>query len=410
MDTPNESVIDLSQARSVDTNGEAFKVSVGQGGFDSTVSSQWFSRPDDQKFLDLNSLYDYTKGHADNSFHSVINVSDIRVEAPTDNPDDLRLQIPGKHSGSSDIEAIPNHWSFGQLATLGKAPAGYLRKLPAQIAGINLQYSLANLREESVKAYVTRDGDNELRAATGAGYGRVHDYEVVRAVQKIAGNGIGDTNWKVPGVLNWQDGTYDPNAPITRESTTLFASDRDLFLFLVDDKHPIEIGKLPNGEPDLIFRGFYVWNSEVGNRSLGIATFYLRGVCQNRCIWGVEGYTQTTIRHSSGAPARFAQEAAPALAQFSNQSTNALIEGVKAAKSAKVAHNDDSADEFLKGRGFSKAKSKQVIESVIKEEGHKPRSVWDFVQGITAVAREEGHQDARINLERAAGKLLDKVA
>jgi hypothetical protein len=30
--------------------------------------------------------------------------------------------------------------------------------------------------------------------------GRIHDHELVEAVQRIAGNGTGDTRWKVPGV------------------------------------------------------------------------------------------------------------------------------------------------------------------------------------------------------------------
>jgi hypothetical protein len=41
-----------------------------------------------------------------------------------------------------------------------------------------------------------------------------------------------------------------------QNTTTLYASDRDVFLFLVDDTHPIEAGRLPNGDPDLYFRGF----------------------------------------------------------------------------------------------------------------------------------------------------------
>ena len=36
-------------------------------------------------------------------------------------------------------------------------------------------------------------------AATGPEYGRVYDWEVVRAVQKIVGNGTTDSRWKVPG-------------------------------------------------------------------------------------------------------------------------------------------------------------------------------------------------------------------
>ncbi len=52
---------------------------------------------------------------------------------------------------------------------------------------------------------------------------------------KIAGVGTGDTRWKVPGVLDWSSMTYNPLIDITEETTTLYASDRDVFLFLVDD-------------------------------------------------------------------------------------------------------------------------------------------------------------------------------
>ena len=109
---------------------------------------------------------------------------------------------------------------------------------------------------------------------------------------------------------------HNPHVAITKETTTLYASDRDVFLFLVDDTHPIEAGRLADGSPDVYFRGFYCWNSEVGSRTLGIASFYFRAVCQNRNIWGAENFEEITIRHSKYAASRFAQEAAPALESF----------------------------------------------------------------------------------------------
>ena len=81
--------------------------------------------------------------------------------------------------------------------------------------------------------------------------GRIHDHELVEAVQRIAGNGTGDTRWKVPGVLDWSTGVYNPDVEISRDTTTLYASDRDVFLFLVDDHNPIEAGRLLDGSPDL---------------------------------------------------------------------------------------------------------------------------------------------------------------
>jgi hypothetical protein len=37
-------------------------------------------------------------------------------------------------------------------------------------------------------------------------------------------------------------------------------------------------------------------------------------------------------------------------------------------------------------------------------------SIFDFVQGITAVARDKPHQDARLDMEAKAKKLLDRAA
>ncbi len=73
---------------------------------------------------------------------------------------------------------------------------------------------------------------------------------------QIADNGIGDTRWKVPGVLDWSSMTHNPVVDVTKDTTTLYGSDRDAFLFLVDDANSIEAGRLSDGSPDVFFRGF----------------------------------------------------------------------------------------------------------------------------------------------------------
>jgi hypothetical protein len=50
-----------------------------------------------------------------------------------------------------------------------------------------------------------------------------------------------------------------------------------------------------------------------------------------------------------------------------------------------------------------------VIDAVLAEEGRPPESIFDFVQGITAVARDKPHQDARLDMEAKAKKLLDRA-
>ncbi len=382
-----------------------YRVDPSRGTRVGRVSSEWFSRPDDERFLSLTDLYTSVKGRAARSRTRTVESAAIRVEASRDDAERLALRLP-----ENDESVAPTHWSFGQLASLVGAPASYLRQLPAPLAAINLQYGLTSHRAEQVKTLETEDGRAELRAVTGPDYGRIYDHELVAAVQKIAGDGVGDTRWKVPGVLDWSRGVYNPNVDVSRETTTLYASDRDVFLFLVDDFNPIEAGKLPDGSPDYFFRGFYCWNSEVGAKTLGLASFYLRAVCQNRNLWGVEDFQEIVIRHSKYASDRFAREAAPALTRFADSSPQPFINGIKTARAQIVARNDDDRADFLRKRGFSKAEAATIIDTVLAEEGRKPSSVFDFVQGITAVARGKAHQDARLEMEGRAKQLLKSAA
>lgn len=213
-----------------------------------------------------------------------------------------------------------------------------------------------------------------------------------------------------PGVLDWSTGIYNPHVDISRDTTTLYASDRDVFVFLVDDLNPIQAGRLPNGEPDLYFRGFYCWNSEVGARTLGIASFYLRAVCQNRNLWGVEDFEEITIRHSKYAASRFGLEAEPALIQFADSSPMPFVNGIKTARQRIVARDDEDRQGFLRKRGFSKSETTKIIDTVLMEEGRPPESIFDFVQGITRIARDKPHQDVRLDMEGKAKKLLDFAA
>ena len=383
----------------------AFKVDISRGERIGRVSSEWFSRPDDERYLSLGDLYTAVRARADRATARTVETKALRVEASRDDGERLALIVPGR-----DEPVAPTHWSFGQMCSLVGALASYLRQLPAPLAGINMQHGLLSHRAELVKTLEADEGRIELRAVTGPDYGRIWDHELVAAVMKIAGQGSGDTRWKVPGLLDWSAMTYNPFVEVTKDTTTLYASDRDVFLFLVDDTHPIEAGRLPNGDPDLYFRGFYCWNSEVGSKTLGIASFYLRAVCMNRNIWGAEGFEELSIRHSKFAGHRFAHQAAPALERFADSSPMPFLAGIRAAREQIVARKDEDRETFLRKRGFSKGETDRIIATVLDEEGHPPASIYDFVQGITALARIKPHQDARLELEAKAAKLLSAAA
>lgn len=371
------------------------------------LSKQWIARPHDQRFLSLSELRASVHARAERSTERRSPTKGVEIIAPEPkSKDDLHKLTIG--FSTDGVEVAPTYWAFGQLAQLAGAPAAYLRKLPSPLVADAMNYGLRYLRTtDQIKGYHTAD---ELLAATGPEYGRIFDRDVVDAVMNVAGNGVGDSRWKIPGALDWRTMRYDPEHPVSKDTTTLYASDRDVFMFLVDDRNPIEVGKLPSGEPDLMFRGFYVTNSEVGSGALKIACFYLRAVCCNRIMWGVEGFEEISMRHSKNAPDRFIEECRPALESYANGSTAKLIEGVEKAKAAKIASDDDAMLDFLIERKLSRAKALEVMETVEREEGRKARTVWDVAQGITAVARSIPNTNDRVELELVARRALDRAA
>ncbi|CAB4122736.1 hypothetical protein UFOVP32_60 [uncultured Caudovirales phage] len=380
------------------------QIDVSKGQTISTVSQQWANRSPDERFTSLGELRKQVALWADQSFAEEVQPNKMHVGAS---------EGGGLHLIANDALLDLTNFSFQQVARLADAPANYLRGLPAPLAALNLNYGLKAAQPKTHSLYMRNDAEDRLlRGVTSPRYGRIFDRDVVDAVMAVAGDGTGDTRWKVPGTIDWgsQHGvSYNPQVDITKENTTLYASDRDIFLFLVDDMNPIEVGKLASGAPDLMFRGFYVWNSEVGQRTFGVATMYLRGVCQNRNLWGVEDFSEITFKHSAGAPERFVEMAAPALHTYAEANTQKLVAGVKAAKAAKLAKNDEERIEFFGKFGFSEKQARGLIATSLAEEGVPPVSAWDFAQAVSAQARKAPFQEQRLALEMTAGKILDKV-
>lgn len=358
---------------------------------DHTVSRQWANRPDDERFLTLDALHDRVKARAENSIARVSISNQLRA-VPVEGLNDIRLE-----DANGDYSLT--NWSFGQLSQAAQAPASYLRKLPAPLAAMNLNYGLHTSQRENQMLYISsNNGDGlQTRALTSESYGRIYDHKVVEAVMKV--NEQCGGRWVVPAA------SYSTQNP--KRATTLYGSDRDVFVFLVDDKNPVEIP----GETHPLFRGFYVWNSEVGAQVFGLKTFLYRTVCDNRIIWDMSNVTELRIRHTSGAPDRFRYEGKNALRKYAESSTAEIVETVKKAKAFELPANTPTAnsfDDWFRKNGFTASMQKEVVETAKSEEG-QATTLWDICNGLTAVARRKTHTDSRIDLEQKAGKLLQSI-
>jgi hypothetical protein len=355
------------------------------------ASHQWATRPDDQRFTSLTSMADHFAKVRSESRAVVVSSRKVRFEPESDNKG-LVAFGPNGHGYA------PTHHSFGQLAVLAEAPAGYLRTLPSPLAADNLNFGIQFKRGvEDVGLLLQCNSDDILRAATGPNYGRVWNDDIARTLVSRFGKGR-DSDWKIPG-------EFGKDVEITKGNTTLFASDRDMFVFLADEKNRITIPNRRAGMMGTLARGFFIWNSEVGDKTLGMATFLFDYACCNRIVWGVEGFKKITIRHSSGAPDRWLEEMQPVLLAYSNGSEKPVGDAIALAQARKVA----DVDEFLANR-FGK-RLVQPMKAVFQLEEDRPvETIWDVTTAATAYAKGLAHQDARVEIERKAGDLLDLVA
>lgn len=361
------------------------------------ASNQWASRPADERFISLDEMAGVKQSIRDNSRAAVWANRDITVIPDPENPvKGLRLtrsRNPGKG-------AVMTNWAFGQIARLGGAPSGYMGTLPAPLAADCINYGLHIARD--VEEFGTlmhqnpETGEITCKAATGPNYGRVWDVEIINQLRKEFGNGV-DGAWRVPGV-------WGERVEIDRDNTTLYASDRDMFVFLADETNKIDVPNRRDGKPGSMSRGFFASNSEVGGGTLYFGTFLFDYVCGNRIVWGARDYHKINIRHTKGAPARFVEQVLPALESYRQGKASSIVEAVEAAKKARIG-DGDAVKKFLADR-FGPRLAATML-AVHQQEEHRPvETLWDATTAATAYARSIGYQNDRVEIEEKAGDMM----
>lgn len=361
------------------------------------ASNQWMTRPDDQRFTSLDELLAFSK--AQRAISRSLAISSRRIEARPVEDDPTALVV----LGPDGVPTNPTHWGFNQLSARIKAPAGYLRTLPPDIAADAINHGLRSRGIEDVGALLRKEEGSiipDLAALTGPNYGRVWNSDVIGALVQKFGNGV-DGDFTVPGEFGVA------LERVTKDNTTLFASDRDMFVFLADEKNRIEVPNRRDGKPGSLARGFFVWNSEVGSTTLGVSTFLYDYVCCNRIVWGAEDVQEIRIRHTVSAPDKFLEEVGPALIAYSKSSAHGISDAIAAAQARRISGKEDEALDFLAKRTrFSRTQVEAINLAHKAEEGRPIETLWDATVGITAYAKGMAHQDARIDVEREGGKVM----
>lgn len=360
------------------------------------ASHQWANRPPDERFCSLDDLLAHTRRQRELSTGKTI--SSRKVMASPVEGDPRGFAIVDQDRG---LSLLPTNWAFTQVAQRVGAPSSYLRILPSPLVADCLNWGFRKRDVEEIgllsRDDLGREDVGTLAAATGPNYGRIWNTDIVQQLRDRFGDGLtGD--FRIPG-------EFGQRVAVTKANTTLYASDRDMWVFLADETNKIEVPGRRDGKSGLMSRGFFLWNSEVGSATLGIMGFLFDYACCNRIVWGAEQIQEIKIRHTSGAPDRFVEEVSPALVAYSNASTHSITEAIAAAKAKRI----DDVDDFLAKR-FTSGQAKGIVLAHDADEGRPIETLWDAATGITAYARGIDHQDSRVAIERAAGKVLALAA
>jgi len=163
-----------------------------------------------------------------------------------------------------------NDWSFSQLCRMAGVSKETINRLSAKTASKAFEETLPG--SEKPLQILTR-GDL-VRSLHGVAYTRLWNADLLDVVRETAHD-------------------FTPPQVAMNGATGLYCGEQDMFCFLIDPVGWTEIA----GEA--FAPGFFVWNSEVGRRSLGIQTFWFQKICQNHIVWDAVEVVDFSRKHTA---------------------------------------------------------------------------------------------------------------
>lgn len=378
------------------------------------ANRQWATRPADERFFNLQEMRDACHNYSRQARQSVVMMNSLRIES--DEQENLAIV------GPTNTPATLTHWSFGQMCSRVGAPSDYLRSLPAPVAAQCLSTGLQRIDKRDAESNVLfhQNGSLVCRAFTSDAYSRIWNWQVCDELLQLGGN------WRVPPArpaFCGQPGSRPATEADVLERRTsggglsinvgdmiapagLYASDHDCFAFMVDETRVIE-----DGTDGGLARGFFVSNSEVGAAAFKVTRFLYRHVCGNHIVWDAKNVEELRVIHTGRNNYRFGYRLRGELHKYRNESTDREAGFINAAKNKEIGHTkDDVIDVLFKAKVLPKKILETAYDHAVQESdlrpGVSPRTAWGFAQGITHLSQQSEYADRRMELDRAAGKVL----
>ncbi len=273
-----------------------------------------------------------------------------------------------------------NDWSFTQLCDLARVSRDTVNRVSADTARRVLEETLP----EGKKPFQLFTEEGLIRSIHGTHSTRLYNADLVAMLSEFATD-------------------FTPPQTAKGGGSGLYCGEQDLFVFLIDPTGWAEI------DGQAFAPGFFVWNSEVGKRSVGIQTFWFQAVCQNHIVWDATEVVEFTRKHTGkvgealGDIRRIVEE----LVSKRDARRDGFVEVIKKAMKEKLGDDAEEALELLTKQGIGKALAKRALD-LAEQAGRF--TLFSVVDALTRLAQETEFAGERAAADQKAAKLLSLVA
>ena len=182
----------------------------------------------------------------------------------------------------------------------------------------------------------------------------------------------------------------------------MYAGEQDMFCFMIDPTGWAEIG----GEA--FAPGFFVWNSEVGKRTVGISTFWFQAVCQNHIVWDATEVVEYTRRHSGRIREALGviRAAIEAMVEKRDERKDSFARVIAKAMESRCGDSAEDVQKLLAKNGFTRTLARKATDIAKAQGGF---TIWSVVDALTRLARESRYVGNRTVADQKAASLLTMV-
>jgi hypothetical protein len=230
------------------------------------ASEELFRRRPDERFASLDDLYRHCSESKQTSSDRWCLPGEIAVHPAQGG---LQLSTMGERLGMND-------WSFSQACTLARVSKDTVNRLSPETAA----RVFAETWPGGTKPMQVYTEGQSVRSIHGASYTRLHNIELCRWSANSQGFRAAQQAIALAG---------DRTTP----GKGLYCGEQDMFWFLIDPTGWTEI------DGEAFAPGFFLWNSEVGRRTVGIQTFWFQAVCQNHIVWDAVDVVEFSRKHTA---------------------------------------------------------------------------------------------------------------